>query len=202
MENRTTRSRAVRINRPKKTVAFKKFLRRYPYLSSVAATIVVFALVTIVVALIQRAANSISGNQESQNPVSPVALPPPWYQGISLPPETSPPNLSTTVVDPATVAPAPAPPPAGGLPEEEPTDDSQPYSSGDCLVGNFESSTPTGVHKVSCASSGAYEVLASYPDETDETVCESVKGAELAYIQEELENGAVIWSYVQCLGRP
>lgn len=106
-----------------------------------------------------------------------------------------------SVADPATVAPEPPPSLIGGPLEEEPTEDSKPYSSGDCLAGNFESSTPTGVHKVSCSSNDAYEVLASYPGES-ETVCENVEGAELAYIQEELENGAVIWSYVQCLGRP
>lgn len=200
MEDRTTRTRAVRINRHKKIMAFKKFWRRHPYLYSVVTTIVVFAVVTLSVALIQRAANGISGNQASQNPAPPVIPPVPAHLGTSLQSKASPPNPSTMVANPATVTPEPSPPLIETT-EGEPAEDSKPYSSGDCLAGDFESSTPTGVHKVPCSSNDAYEVLASYPGES-ETVCEKVRGAELAYIQEELENGAVIWSYVQCLGRP
>jgi hypothetical protein len=182
-------------------MAFKKFWRRHPYLYSVVTTILVFAVVTLAVAFVQRAANGISGNQASSNPAPPVIPPAPVHLGTSLQSTTAPPNPTTIVANPATVAPQPSPSPIGEPTEDEPTDDAQPYSSGDCLAGNFESSTPTDVHKVSCSSRGAYEVLASYPGES-ETICEKVRGAELAYIQEELENGAVIWSYVQCLGRP
>lgn len=82
-----------------------------------------------------------------------------------------------------------------------PTRAIQPYAPGNCLAGNFEGETPTGVHKVSCSSDGAYDVLASFPGES-ESVCQGVKGAQLAYIQEELQDGEVVWSYVQCLGRP
>jgi hypothetical protein len=57
------------------------------------------------------------------------------------------------------------------------------------------------VQQVSCSSENAYEILASSPGDS-ESVCEDVNGAELAYIQEELEDGAVVWSYVDCLGQP
>ncbi|HEY1705012.1 MAG TPA: hypothetical protein VGG75_35395 [Trebonia sp.] len=203
VEKRTIRTRVVRINKHKKVSALKKFWRRHPYLYSVVATIAVFAVVTLAVALIENAANQISGKQTTQASGQNQALPPlpPLPPDTSSRSDTSPPTLSTTTAAPTAPPPAPVITVPKPSPTAEATEDSKPFSSGDCITGNFENSTPTGVHKVSCSDEGAYEVLASYPGD-DEDACEEVDGAELAYIQEELEDGAVVWSYTQCLGRP
>jgi hypothetical protein len=207
---RAVRARAVRIKHGR-TWAFRKFWRRHPYLYSIAATIAVFAVITLAVALIQSAANGFSGGN---NPPPPVAVPPvpaPPSLNASTQSETDPPAPSIPPSAPGTTASAPiitAPDPATAVPEplssptaESTSEDPTPYSAGQCLAGNFDSSTPTDVQQVSCSSEGAYEILASYPGDS-ENVCEDVEGAELAYIQEELLDGAVVWSYVDCLGQP
>ena len=207
---RTVRARAVRIKHGK-AWALRKFWRRHPYLYSITATIVVFAVMAIAVALIQSAANGVSGGN---NPPPPVAVPPvpaPPSLDASTQSENVPPASSTTPSAPATTASAPviaASDPATTVPEpppspteEDTSEDPSPYSAGQCLAGDFDSSDPADVQQVSCSSEGAYEILASSPGD-GESACEDVKGAELAYIQEELEDGAVVWSYVDCLGQP
>lgn len=57
------------------------------------------------------------------------------------------------------------------------------------------------MHPISCSSAYAWEIYATYPGDSS-SVCDDVAGAQLAYIQEELIDGAVVWSYTDCIGAP
>jgi hypothetical protein len=209
MEKRVVAARMVPINpkkpkRPSKMSALSRlisvpsrFLRRHPYLYSIVATIAAFAVISIAVTLIQSVSNG--------PPVPPPPIPPvpaPTYH----PPTASPsPSPSPTSDSPITLAPpAPQPPPVPAPPASTQASSGNTLSQGDCAAGDFNSSDPSAVQKVSCSSDNAYEVLDTF-DGNDESACEEVQGAEFAYIQEvqELENGVVVsTTYTTlCMGR-
>jgi hypothetical protein len=77
-----------------------------------------------------------------------------------------------------------------------------PYSNGSCLAGNFTKTSPDDINEVPCSSAEAeYQVIETFPDETDLSVCRKIPGAKLEYSEEYTENGIPISSYVYCLGR-
>jgi len=210
MEKRT---RVVRINHSKES-PLKRVWRRHPLLYSITVTVTVMAVIAIAGALINWAVSGIPGNRN--NPAAnhglvPPVVAPPLHGGPKSHADTSPravrsaqsassrsrnsgsqddpPDRATTVVEPS---PAPT--------QERTSEKPKPYSAGSCLAGDFDSSRPKDVQQVSCSSDDAYEILASYPDETDTNVCREVEGAELAYEEEYLIDGDVVSSYVYCLG--
>jgi hypothetical protein len=81
----------------------------------------------------------------------------------------------------------------------------EPYAVGSFLTGNFESSGPGNVRPVPSParvspSDAVFEILEVWPGD-DVGACEHVEGAELGYIEEFLQDGEVIGSYVYCLGQ-
>jgi hypothetical protein len=203
MEKKTS---AVRINHGKLS-AIRKFERRHPKLYSIASIITVMAAIAIIGALINWAVSSIPGNSQAANPGGvPPAVSVPFPAAPASRENTSPPADTSTKSDTSgSQDNPPDPPPAVAEPSPTPTsdpssDDAEPYSSGSCLSGDFNSSTPQDVQQVSCSSDHAYEILEEYPDETDPNVCKKVEDAELGYVEEYTENGAVVSSYVYCLG--
>lgn len=169
----------VRVNR--KEPSLKRFFRRHPLLYSIAATITVLAVVTVVSSLINAATSHIPGSSQAANQnnlVPPVVVPP-----IS--------GRSTSQAEPS-----PTPTPTR-------------YSAGECLAGDFKSSDPEAVQKVSCTSDGAHEILDSFPgelsDDGADNPCTEVTGTKVAYEEqyvEENEDGvtSIISSRIYCLG--
>lgn len=201
MEKRVVGARMVPVNprRPRRLSirsALSRFWRRHPYLYSIAATIAAFAVISIAVALIQDASHSAL----PPPPVPPV--PAPTYQSLAASPSPSP---GPTSDSPTTAPPAPQPPPVPVPPARTHASHDDTLGRGDCAAGDFRSSDPSAVQRVSCSSGDAYEVLDTF-NGNDESACQEVRGAEFAYIQEvqELENGKVIsTTYTTlCMGRP
>jgi hypothetical protein len=172
----------VRVNR--KESRFKQFFRHHPLLYSIAATIAVLAAVTVASSLINSATSHIPGNGNSQGGNQTNLVPP-----VAVPPIS---GGSTSQADPS------------------PTPTPTPYSAGECLAGDFESSDPDAVQKVSCTSGDAHKILASFPgelpdDDEADNACTGVTGTEVAYeekyVEENEEDGttATISSYIYCL---
>lgn len=171
----------VRVNR--KEPPLKRFFRRHPLLYSIAATTTVLVVVTVVSSLINSATSHIPGNGNSQAANQSNLVPP-----VIVPPIS---GGSTSQAEPS-----PTPMPTR-------------YSAGECLAGDFESSNPEAVKKVSCTSDGAHKILDSFPgelsdDDKADNPCTEVTGTTVAYEEqyvEENEDGAtsVIWSRIYCL---
>jgi hypothetical protein len=149
------------------------FFRRHPAARAFAVTVAFAVVLAVIGALVNSAISHIPGGSPGSNPLVPVLAP-----GGGVGQGALPSGLSSTV------PPAPA------------------YQVGSCVSGDFSGTTPKDVSGESCSSGGAeYEVIREIPGATDPNVCNGVKGALQGFLEEWLENGAVVSRTVYCLGR-
>lgn len=162
-----------------KSSSIRSFLRRHPIVSAIALS----AILALAGALINWLISYIPGNGPgSINPIPVIQAPGPGEPVNSSPP--TPPSSSSSPSHSSTT-----------------TRKAIPFSEGSCLAGNFTKSTPHDVHHVQCSSAEAqYKVIKEFPGARSPSVCRGVRGAKIGYLEEYLENGIVVNSYVYCLG--